>query len=235
MASNTLKKIFRIYLLLLTGLPLYVHAQTLSGMSGLLNIPSADMQADGTFIVGGNYLPAVNQPTLGYNTGNYYLNLTLLPFFEVSYRATVLKMSNGYTNQDRSVSFKIQLLKEHQYLPAVTVGASDFLTHVAGGVAEYFEQNYFVLTKHFQIRQTDIGITTGYGTDLILKKSRFIGLFGGVAITPAFCKQLKIIGDFDCKGTNLGGSLLIIKHVYLFSMAEHLKYIAGGLAYRVYL
>jgi len=232
---TTLKKIWRIYLLFFASLPICTNGQTLSGMSGLLNIPSADMQADGTFIIGANYLPALNQPTLGYNTGNYYLNLTFLPFIEISYRMTLLKMAKGYTNQDRSASFKIQLLKEHRFLPSISIGVHDFHTTTTGNGNQYFEANYIVMTKHFPINGTDLGITSGYGTDVILKKSRFIGLFGGLSITPGFLKQLKIMGDYDCKGINLGGSLLILKHIYIFSMSQHLQYLAGGIAYRIYL
>ena len=43
------------------------------GVSGLLNIPSADMQEDGTFMAGGNYLPQEMLPQeWGYNSGDVY-------------------------------------------------------------------------------------------------------------------------------------------------------------------
>ena len=58
-------------------------AQRSLGVSGLLNIPSADMQEDGTFMAGGNYLPQEMLPQeWGYNSGNYFVNLTFLPFME---------------------------------------------------------------------------------------------------------------------------------------------------------
>lgn len=223
------------YLFFLVVLPLYTKAQTLSGMSGLLNIPSADMQADGTFIFGGNYLPEINQPVLGYKTGNYFLNLTFLPFLEVSYRMTLLKMEHGYTNQDRSASFRLRLLKERKYFPSVTFGVHDFHTTTTGGGNQYFAANYIVISKHLNIAGTDFGMTTGYGTDVLMKKNRLIGLFGGLAITPSFFKPLKLMGEYDTRGINLGGSLLLFKHLYLFSMAQHLQYLAGGVSYRIYL
>lgn len=68
-------------------------AQRSLGTSGLLNIPSADMQEDGTFMAGGNYLPEEMLPReWGYNSGNYFVNLTFLPFMEVAYRCTLLKV-----------------------------------------------------------------------------------------------------------------------------------------------
>ena len=76
-------------------------AQRSLGVSGLLNIPSADMQEDGTFMAGGNYLPQEMLPQeWGYNSGNYFVNLTFLPFMEVAYRCTLLKVeSTGKWNR----------------------------------------------------------------------------------------------------------------------------------------
>ena len=43
------------------------------GVTGLLNIPTADMQVDGTFMVGANYLPEQMLPDFwDYNSGNYF-------------------------------------------------------------------------------------------------------------------------------------------------------------------
>ena len=111
----------------------------------------------------------------------------------------------------------------------------DFHTTSGGGGNQFFEANYMVLTKHFKLNRTDFGITTGWGSDIILKKSTFVGLFGGLSVSPGFFKPLKIMGEYDCKGVNLGGSLLLFKHLYLFSMAQRLEYFAGGVAYRIYL
>ncbi len=204
-------------------------------MSGLLNIPSADMQADGTFFMGANYLPKINLPTIYHrntDTGNYYFNLTFLPFLEVAYKMTLNNTSEEF-HQDRSASFRLQLIKESDYLPAITVGVNDF--HTTSVSNQHFEANYIVFTKHFKINRTDFGVTSGYGTDLIMKKSQFIGLFGGLSISPAFFKPLKLMAEYDCKGINLGGSLLLFNHLYLFSMAQHLQYFAGGVAYHIYL
>ncbi len=223
------------WILLITILPLSSYSQTLTGMSGLLNIPSADMYADGTFIVGGNYLPQINQPVFNYNTGNYFFNLTFLPFLEVAYKLTLIQTSENM-NQDRSASFKAQLVKEKSFFPAVTIGVHDFHTTSVGNGNQFFEANYLVATKHISFRKSaDISLTIGYGTDIIMKKSRFIGLFGGFSFSPSYSKQLKIIGEYDCQGFNLGGSLLILKHLNLLLFAQHLSYLAGGLSYRVYL
>jgi len=222
---------WRNYLLILAILPISIHAQTLSGMNGLLNSPTAEMQPDGTFIIGANYLPSINQSKDFYgitNTGNYYFNLTFLPFLEVAYKMTLI-IDSAVSNQDRSASFKLRLIKESKYLPSITFGMHDIYGN------QNFESNYLVLTKHIQLNRTDFSFTTGYGTNIIMKKSQFIGLFGGLSVRPSFFKPLQVIAEYDTHGINLGGSLLLFNHLYLFSMAQQLRYFAGGVAYRIYL
>ena len=51
---------------------LKVQAQYSMGNTGLLNIPTADMQEAGTFMGGGNYLPDGMTP-FNFNTGNYFV------------------------------------------------------------------------------------------------------------------------------------------------------------------
>ncbi|MEI6143824.1 MAG: YjbH domain-containing protein [Mariniphaga sp.] len=228
-----IKKSFLVFLIL--GLPGLLKSQTLSGMTGLLNIPSADVHPVGTFMVGGNYLPALNQPLWGYGTGNYYLNLTFLPFFEVGYKMTLRKGINGHlNNQDRSASFHLRLGKEKKYLPAMTLGAHDFLTTDTIIENQYFSATYIVFTKHFNLRNSIIGITSGYGINL-LHNSNFVGLFGGVSVTPGFFKPLQLMAEYDGKGINLGGNILLYNHFYIFCMAQDRKYFAGGIAYCIYL
>ena len=235
-----IKKYF-IVLVILT-LPFFVKAQTLSGMNGLLNIPSADMHPDGTFIMGANYLPEINQPImnflpekydplLGHNTGNYYFNLTFLPFLEVAYKLTFLKLENGTINQDRSFSFRLQAIKEKRFYPSVVFGVHDVMT-VHGG--QYFGADYIVFTKHFKLKSNSISLTSGYGASF-LRNNKFVGLFGGLSFTPSFIKTFQLMAEYDTKGINVGGSLLLFNHLYVFSMAQRLQYFAGGIAYRIYM
>lgn len=215
-------------------MPSLVNAQTLTGTTGLLNIPSAEMQADGTFIIGGNYLPKINQPSLGYNSGNYYLNLTFLPFMEVALRCTLLKRKAGrYTGQDRSVNIRFQLLKEKECIPAITIGVHDLYSEDEKG-NQHVGSSYFVLTKHFDVNYAIIGVTSGYGFK-ILKTNQIDGVFGGLTISPCTFKPLSLMSEYDTKGINLGGSLLLFKHLYLLSMVQQLRYFTGGVAYRIHL
>ena len=54
------------------------NAQTNYGTTGLMNMPTADMQRDKTFMLGGNWLNShATVPRWWYDTWNYYINITL--------------------------------------------------------------------------------------------------------------------------------------------------------------
>lgn len=56
------------------------------GTTGLMNMPTADMQRDKTFMVGGNWLNHhATVPRWWYDTWNYYINITVFPWLEAGY------------------------------------------------------------------------------------------------------------------------------------------------------
>ena len=64
----------------------FVRSQTNYGTTGLMNMPTADMQRDKTFMLGGNWLNShATVPRWWYDTWNYYINITLFPWLEVGY------------------------------------------------------------------------------------------------------------------------------------------------------
>ena len=75
------------------------YAQITDGMTGLLHMPNAEMQRDGTFMVGGNYLDWKKVPFIKssypYNTFNYYVNITFFKRLEVAYICTLMQ---GFQN-----------------------------------------------------------------------------------------------------------------------------------------
>lgn len=78
-----------------------IRAQYSMGNTGLLNIPTADMQETGTFMGGANYLPDGMTP-FKFNTGNYFVNITFLSILELSYRCTLLKTTRYDGKEDIS-------------------------------------------------------------------------------------------------------------------------------------
>lgn len=226
-----MKRGFVLILLLFAEL-LTVYGQATSGTTGLLNIPSANMHEDGTFIAGGNYLPEVITPErFSYGTGNYYFNVTFLPFLEITYRLTLLKSdhNNGrYTEQDRGFGGRLRLLKEGKYRPALVVAADDFYTQSKGGGNRTFGVLYGVTSKIINWKGNSLGFTIGYGLDAY-KKNHLDGVFGGIALSPTFLKQLRLMADYDTHSVNIGGSLMLFKHLYLHAFFNDYRYfVAGG-------
>lgn len=77
----------------LAGLFLWIvqgaTAQINYGTTGLMNLPTADMQRDKTFMVGGNWLNHhATVPRWWYDTWNYYINITIFPWLEAGYLCT---------------------------------------------------------------------------------------------------------------------------------------------------
>lgn len=85
-----MKRIFLILVGTLAYMSLY--AQFTTGTTGLLNMPTAEMQRDKTFMFGGGFLERHATPARWtYNTLNYYINITLFPWLEVAYDCTLHK------------------------------------------------------------------------------------------------------------------------------------------------
>ncbi len=229
-----MKSVLEILLFLL--LPVIISAQPTAGTTGLLNIPTAEMQRDGTFLFGGNYLPEVMTPELfSYDTGNYYLNITFLPFCEVNYRLTLLEIDDtGGHNQDRSFALRCRILKERGYLPAFVIGGNDVYTSSSGRGNQYFGQLYAVATKGVKWKACHISATLGYYSDAFQRDQRS-GLFGGVAFSPGFFNPLSLMAEYDEKAFNAGISLFLFNHLYLQAFAYDLNYFCGGVQYKIYL
>lgn len=209
-----------------------LHAQYSMGNTGLLNIPTADMQETGTFMGGGNYLPDGMTP-FHYETGNYFVNVTFLSILELSYRCTLLKSTRydgkrGYYQQDRSMSARIRPLKEGRYRPSIVIGTNDPFRDTGNN---YFATVYGVLTKSFSIAQGDrLALTAGYYIPLN-KSSVQDGPFGGISYSPAFCREITFMAEYDSDGFNLGGAARIWKHLSIHVFTREFNCISGGIRY----
>jgi hypothetical protein len=111
-------KRFRIFVFL-SSLSLSIFAQFPYGTTGLLHMPTADMQRDKTFMLAA--LICTNRLLLpkGLSYLYYYINITILPFFEVGYTCTLFKFAmpgmglpERYRNQDRQFSVRLRAIKK---------------------------------------------------------------------------------------------------------------------------
>lgn len=231
-----MKKRVRI-LLLATFVSVGMQAQYSIGMSGMLNIGSAEMNETGTFMGGGNFIPReLLYKGFAHDTGNYFANITLFSFLELNYRGTLFKRSYmgekpKFNQQDRSVSAKIRPLKEGKYYPAIALGVNDPFRDKGNN---YFGSVYAAATKTLRIGNGHrLALTAGYYHPL--KKEKFLnthdGVCGGVSYTPGFCKQLTLMAEYDSKKMNVGAAAKLWKHVSIHVFTSEFNCLSGGLRY----
>ena len=219
-------------LLLLLGCSMGVQAQYSMGNTGLLNIPTADMQETGTFMGGGNYLPNGMTP-FNFNTGNYFVNITFLSFLELSYRCTLQKAKRydgkeGYFHQDRSMTARVRPLKEGKFHPSLLLGVDDPFKNTG---INYFATVYGALTKGFSIAKGDrLALTAGYYFPLN-DHSIKDGPFGGISYSPAFCWEMTVMAEYDSEGFNVGAAARLWKHFSIHVFTREFNSISGGIRY----
>ena len=169
-----------------------LNAQYVYGTTGLLHMPTADMQNDKTFLFGGSFLDNHATPkSWPYNTYNYYINITFFPWLEIGYTCTLNKgINNGYwpeqtwgkyCNQDRQFSGRLRLWKEgwwKEWTPQILIGANDPATndilynpnkdnYGITGVDElgngHWNRYYIAATKHFDFNAIgNLGVHAAY-------------------------------------------------------------------------
>lgn len=167
------------------------RAQFTDSSSGLLQMPTAEMQQEATFMITNNFL---NQHSLAarwnYNTFQYGFVVSFWGRLEIGYVCTIFngawdprpeeEKGHRWTimrNQDRHFTGRVMLLRENEFglkwMPALVVGASDPFTGSGGGEYigskvdgsvgnGYFNRYFVVLTKHFQTSWGPIGAHAGY-------------------------------------------------------------------------
>lgn len=226
-------------ILLTTFMCASIHAQYSMGTTGLLNIPTAEMHETGTVMIGGNFLPAGLMPAkLGYNTGNYFANVTLFSFLELCYRMTFIKTDfmdreKKLRQQDRSITIRLRPLKESKHLPGLVIGMDDPYEpeKLNRKSNNYFASAYGTTTKHFTAGGHRLGITAGYYYPLNERSTAHDGVFGGISYTPAFCRPLSVMAEYDSQGFNLGAAAKLFNHVSLHIFTHDFKCVSGGVRY----
>lgn len=159
-----------------------IKAQALLGTTGLLHAPTAEMQRDKTFMIGGNYLNTHPLSTHFHSnevkhTFNYYINVTFFPWLEVAYTCTLVHADHSstyfpqqawgkFTNQDRAFYARLRLWKEgwwKDWTPQIVLGLDDPTSHEDHGGGElvsgntsgsnnYATRYYLAATKHWNVQ-----------------------------------------------------------------------------------
>jgi hypothetical protein len=224
----------------------HLHAQYTDGMTGLLHAPSAEMQRDGTVLIGGGFLNRELTPSnWNYNTYNYYINVTFFSYFEIGYICTLSKGTKrgalpvAWREQDRHFAFRIRVLKEGQFwkhMPAVVLGASDpfttFQKDVMPGATGngHFNKYYIAATKHFNIQGGVLGMHLSYLYN-VRKYDKLNGIGAGITYDLAAVKGLRLLAEYDSKDFYLGAHYDVFRYLKLQAMLENGQYFSGGLTF----
>ena len=165
----------------------FASTPTLQGQSGYINMPSASVEADGTFSTGYGY----DRPY-----GSYWLTSTILPFLQVTGRYVSINGIPGFTDvpgrygsgygryKDKVFDAKLRLWSESSLMPSVAVGTTDFFG------TELFKGHYVVATKSFGALR-NIEASVGYGF------RRPEGLFVGARYAVPTVPGLAFVAEYD--------------------------------------
>ncbi|WP_289300551.1 YjbH domain-containing protein [Xylanibacter muris] len=240
---DTLKVYIRFFTLFVMGLFFRVtsvcNAQEVLGTSGLMNIPTADMYKPGTFKGGVSFVQRkLHSDVYDYNTGIYYIDFTPFPFVELTFRETLLKVSKGGRNegkkgfyqQDRSTSLRLRPVKEknNRWWPGVVIGVNDIYSDHGGS---RYTSVYGVATKHFDVcRFGRLGLTCGYAAPFD-DGVAYDGIFGGMAYSPDFFKDMSVVIEYDTRGTNIGISAKLFRCLNVMCFTREFEGVNAGLSY----
>lgn len=225
------------------------YAQEYHGTTGLLHVPSADTAEPGTFrgymfILSSRFTPDQQQiEGSKYHTFSYGIGITAFSWLELSYSASLLKMYKngrkneeiGYFNEDRRVNVKLRPIKEGRWWPSVAIGMDDVgrFNRISEGNNgnNYYQNIYFVLSKHFEVKGSELGIHAGYTHYPSKRNKEHRGVVGGLTFRPSFFRPLRFVAEYDAKYVNVGADALLWKHLFLQGCLTAGRSVTVGLAY----
>lgn len=206
-------------------------AQSLTGTSGLVTVPTATITADRDMSVGMNLIAPHYH---GYYGAEFdestavvrYATIGFLPFAEVGLRLTHMTGGIPQAIGDRMVSVRVRLLKEGRYVPALAVGAHD----VVG--TRLYHATYAVASKNVRTPAGPVGLHLGYGRDVLglwAKGRQFDGVFGGVSVAPH--RWVTLMAEYDGRRPNAGLRLGPVHGLALLGTLQDLEGFSGGVSY----
>lgn len=232
---------------------LLLHAQQYTGMSGLIHVPSAEMDKEGDARMGVHFLNREFSPTnFSYHTSTHYLSITPFPWVEIGYTCTIMKgikggvseetTDGGYSHKDRYFSVKIQPLKEERWWPALAIGSNDpYGTKNenvepqpgSDGTSMYFSNYYIAASKHLALKNHVIGVHVAYRKWKRDYNNQWNGIVGGITYRPSFARNLRAIAEYTGNEINIGMDCLLWKYFLLQASLQDGKYFSGGVCFQV--
>ena len=240
-------------------------AQFTYGTTGLLHMPTADMQRDKTFMFGGSHLNSHAMPSKWYyNTWNYYLNITIFPWLEFGYTLNLFSAGalglgsygySGFTNQDRSFHGRLRRWTEgwwKPWTPQIVAGVNDLTTGTGGDYMDmgvdkdangHFNRYYIAATKHLSW-YGDWGVHAAYVYNR-RNRDKLNGVALGVDYSFALpatstlnkaVNGLNLMAEYDSKFFNIGAKYTLWKdHINIVGELRECKYPSVGVYFKVHL
>jgi hypothetical protein len=223
-----------------------VSAQNSVGATGLIHIPTAEMQPAGTLMLGGGSLPRQMIPNGMHDETDhhYYVNFTMFPFLETALNFTLLRLHGArhYNNQDRSGSVRLLLWRQEwcRFLPQVVVGSNSLLCE---GGSSWWQAYYAVITRRWESpRYGMFSLTAGYYFPWGDYRSYYGRSFGGVAWRPVLLPPhyekivtATLIAEYDSHQINYGLRACLWNRWSYTAAWTRLHHWTWQLCYRVHL
>lgn len=232
-----------------------ISAQEYQGTSGLLHVPSGEIEPVGTFRGLGMSLDKRSHPLTcddgPYRTFRYGMGIVACEWLEMSFVMTLLKEPKygntgpiGYYNQDRFANIKLRPLKEGPWWPAVAVGWDDVGNFRMGKsltANNHFENIYVAASKHYVYQGHIIGAHLAYRYYPSKENRDHHGIVGGVTVEPSlkefwdgmptWVQRPRVIAEWDGAGVNVGADVLLWRHLFIQASIVHGHGFTGGLSY----
>ena len=175
------------------------------GDVGLIETPSAEMMADGAFVV---------TTTRSELIDIHSVSVGITPWLEGSFRYSTDSRKVGYELgvRDRSYSAKIRFLEESDFLPSLAIGVKDLIG------TGYWQSEYLVASKSLSFATVNLGLgwgrlgsrqkfdnLLGYAHDgFDIRPSDDGGIGGGLRLGTWFRGDMGIFGGVDLSLESFG-------------------------------
>jgi len=213
-------------------------AQSLTGTTGLITIPTAEIPKDreisfGTSWLNKKYFVLYDYYQEYHGMANF-ITLGYLPFLEISARLTrILDSPRPQSIGDRMVIVRLSPFKENAFFPSVVLGAHDFVWQIREKPSNNFNALYLVASKNFRFESfvNSIGFHLGYGTDWReARHHQFVGLFGGISLSPS--PFIALMLEHDTEKFNCGMRMSILDHLEILVALLNFDTLSGGISYK---
>ncbi|MEX1014543.1 MAG: YjbH domain-containing protein [Candidatus Paceibacterota bacterium] len=218
------------------------EAQALSGVTGLFQIPTAEMMPDRSVRLSHHVVPEKYSVYGSREFGHikYSANSATVAFlprielmFRYSYEMGLERGPHINLFMDRMVAARFLLFRENDRLPAVVFGLHDPGGSVGLTDNNHFTANYLVASKNLEMGSLKYGIHSGYAFDIRSQRSKeYRGLFGGLSLEHEQFEWVQLILEYDSFQFNTAVKILLMDRIQFLGGLYNMDQFAGGVSYR---